>query len=104
MIETLKEALTKGLTVSFVYDERPRIVEVHAVGHSTKDASLVMRGFQVAGESSRPLPGWALFTLAKVDALSLSPSPLSEAPRPGYAMNDKQMREVLFQIETADAV
>lgn len=96
MIETLKEALLSGHTVAFTYGDKQRVVEVHAVGHSTKDGSLVMRGFQVAGERN----GWALFTLDKMEALTPALMPLSEAPRPGFAAGDKQMSQVLFEVET----
>lgn len=102
MIETLKTAIAQRQTVSFVYDDRRRIVEVHAVGKSTKDQSIIVRGYQVAGESSRPLPGWALFTASKMDALELSALPLSEAPRPGYKENDKQMSEIIVQVEVTE--
>lgn len=98
MIETLKTAIANKQTIAFMYDDRRRVVEVHAVGKSTKDDSLVVRGYQVAGESSRPLPGWALFTASKMDALELSALPLSQAPREGYRENDKQMSEIIAQI------
>ena len=98
-LETLAHAIRSKRTVSFIYDDRTRIVEVHAVGNSTKDGSVVMRGFQVAGESSRPLPAWALYTIAKMDALTLLAFPDSEAPRPGYKMDDKQMSSIIAQIE-----
>lgn len=106
MIETLKTAIANKQTIAFVYgpEERLRVVEVHAVGLSTKDGSLVMRGFQVAGESSRPLPIWALFTVSKMDALELSALPLSEAPRPGFSPGDKQMSEVLFEVPVREEV
>lgn len=94
MIDILKTAINNGQTVSFIYDGKTRIVEVHAVGNSTKNDNLVMRGFQVAGERA----GWALFTVGKITGLEISPFPLSEAPREGYKMDDKQMSTVLFQI------
>lgn len=99
MIETLKTAIANKQTIAFMYDDRRRVVEVHAVGKSTKPPhDIVIRGYQVAGESSRPLPGWALFTASKIDALELSALPLSQAPREGYRENDKQMIEIIAQI------
>lgn len=103
LTDTLSEALDSNLTVAFVYDTKFRIIEVHAIGTSTKDGSHIMRGYQVAGESSRPLPCWALFTLSKIDTLELGFVP-SEAPRPGYAMNDKQMATIINQISMAEVV
>jgi hypothetical protein len=104
MIETLNAAMANARTVSFDYDDKPRIVEVHAVGTSTKDGSLLVRGYQVGGESSRPLPCWALFRLFDIepDSLIILETP-SQAPRPGYKMGDKQMREIHAQIELEEA-
>ena len=94
MLEILREALEKRQTVAFIYDDKTRIVEVHAVGNSTKNDNLVMRGFQVAGERA----GWALFTLSKITGLEISLFPLSEAPREGYKPGDKQMSTILFEV------
>jgi len=88
----LSRAMSRRLAVSFIYDGKNRIVEVHAIGRSTKDGSLVVRGFQVAGEASRPLPQWTLFTVSKIEALTLTFID-SEAPRDGYSMGDKQMQQ-----------
>jgi predicted DNA-binding transcriptional regulator YafY len=96
-VTILRQALGEGLAVSFTYDVKPRTVEVHAVGTSTKDGSVLMRGYQVDGESSRPVPCWALFTVTKISALSITDVE-SQAPRSGYTMNDKQMSKILAQI------
>lgn len=101
-IETLTEGLNNSLAVSFVYDDKARIVEVHAIGVSTKDGSILMRGYQVAGESSRPLPCWALFNLDKIGALT-STFVDSEAPRSGYKMGDKQMSNIIAEIQLEPA-
>lgn len=97
-VSVLKDAIVNARTASFYYDDRPRIVEVHALGKSNKDQSIIMRGYQVAGESSRPLPCWALFTIDKIDAPTLSAFVDSEAPREGYKMNDKHMIEIIEQV------
>jgi hypothetical protein len=93
----LIEAMAQGGTVDFMYDGKYRVVEVHAVGRSPKDQSLVMRGYQLAGAASRPLPQWTLFSINKIDMLEQRPQ-RSEAPREGYAMGDKQMSPVLAQL------
>lgn len=96
-VDVLVDAIYSAQTVSFVYDDKPRIVEVHALGESTKDGGLIMRGYQVAGESSRPLPAWALFTVSKIDALT--PGFIkSEAPRDGYKLNDRAMQGIIAQV------
>jgi len=94
--ELLAEALTLGRTVNFVYADKIRVVEVHAVGTSTA-GKLVMRGYQVAGRASRPLPEWSLFEVDKINALTLGRE-VSGAPRPGYHENDRAMKSVSCQI------
>jgi hypothetical protein len=89
-------AINTKQTLYFTYDDKSRIVEVHAVGNTH------LRGYQVAGQSSRPLPCWALFTLDKCEGPSLSFFPLSEAPRPGYKLNDKQIPDIVAQVELID--
>ena len=101
-LETLLAATADGKTVSFVYDDKQRVVEIHAIGFSTKDGSVIMRGYQVAGEASRPLPAWSLFTVEKMDALQIGFID-SEAPRPGYKENDKQMSSIIAQYILAEA-
>lgn len=81
-------AMQEDKTVNFLYDGKIRVVEAHAVGHTDKGA--VFRGYQVAGVASRPLPQWTLFSLDKVEALTLGKE-ASEAPREGYAQGDRQM-------------
>lgn len=104
MLGILTVALYDASLVTFEYDGKPRTVEVHAIGRSTKDGSLVMRAYQVDGESSRPVPGWSLFSLSKIDLFEMGVSRTrggSEAPRDGYVMDDKQMSPVLAQIDTS---
>lgn len=92
-------ALQEQLCVTLNYDGKPKTVEVHAYGLSNKDQAPVMRVFQVDGESSRPLPSWALLRLDKVTDLALS-NRESLAPRDGYKMNDSHMSEIYAQITT----
>lgn len=91
-------ALETKKTVFFIYDDKPRFVEVHAVGLTSKGEAL--RGWQTAGESSRPLPCWALFTIDKIVMPTAINTP-SLAPRPGYAENDKQMITIFGQVPAA---
>jgi len=93
----LRQAMYEAKTVNFIYDGKIRVVEVHAVGTSVKGAALVMRGYQVAGIASRPLPQWTLFSIDKIENLTFGKEP-SAAPREGYAMGDKQMQIVLCEL------
>lgn len=94
-------AMADSNLIGFKYDGKERVVEVHAVGRSTKDGSLVLRGFQVAGDASRPLPQWTLFTVAKIElaTFGVDDTQSSLAPRDGYTMDDKQMAPVLCQLD-----
>lgn len=89
-------AMRQGHVVEFIYDGKLRLVEVHAVGQSNT-GKLVMRGYQIGGQASRPLPQWTLFDLAKVEALEAKPI-ASDAPREGYAMADKQMALIFAEL------
>jgi hypothetical protein len=93
-------AMLTGNVLSFTYDGKERIVEAHAIGKSTKDGSLLMRGYQIGGEASRPLPQWTLFSIDKIErgSFAVELDTVSSAPREGYAMDDKQMAPVLCQL------
>lgn len=90
-------AMQAGVVVAFNYDGKDRQVEVHAIGTSTKDGTLVCRGVQIGGEASRPLPQWTLFTIGKMNHLTLVAAD-SAAPREGYTQNDSQMSTILSEI------
>lgn len=95
MLELITEAVDKALTLHFDYDDKHRVVEVHAVGRSIKAPhDLVMRVFQVNAEP----PTWKLMNLAKIKDLSMSSAPMSQAPRPGYKQGDKFMSEIIKEL------
>lgn len=85
------EAARSGLALDIIYDGKSKTVEVHAVGPGHA------RVFQTAGESSRPLPSWALLKLDKLTGATLTATP-SEAPRLGYKKGDKQIAEILYEL------
>ena len=87
MVETLITALNRKSCVSFVYSDKFRIVEVHAVGDKH------LRAFQVNDEV-----GWRLFTIDKIQGLAISPI-TSHAPRPGYKMNDSALPVIRAQVD-----
>lgn len=88
---TLVGAATLGRAVTILYDGKEKTVEVHAVGPQH------VRVFQVAGESSRPLPNWALMTFDKIEDIT-DPDIPSQAPREGYRKGDKQIKELLYEL------
>lgn len=92
MLEIIKTAIETRQTLHFTYSDKPRVVEAHAVGKTSK-GSAVVRGYQLGDE-----PGWKLFTIDKISDLTLSFEPISQAPRDGYVMNDKFIPEMFAQI------
>ena len=94
-------AMLTECRVEFNYDGKRRVVEPHALGLSTKDSSVVMRGYQTEGEASRPLPQWTLFSVNKIDEIKVYDEHTSLAPRDGYKMGDKQMSPVLIELDVS---
>ncbi|WOF44319.1 hypothetical protein KNJ79_05150 [Sphingopyxis indica] len=96
------EAIDRAVPLCISYEGKPKTIEVHAVGLSIKDNAPVIRGFQIDGEASRPLPCWALLRVDKIEnagfGLAAAVAP-SQAPRPGYAQGDKQMSKIIKEIE-----
>lgn len=88
---TLAGAAAIGRVVDVTYDGKRKLVEVHAVGPEH------VRVFQLAGESSRPLPSWALMKTDKVETIMLTDAN-SQAPRDGYKRGDKQIKELLYEL------
>lgn len=95
-LSIIANAMREGKTVSFVYDGQLRVVEAHAVGVGPK-GTLLMRGYQVSGHSSRPLPHWGLFTIAKMELLDFGKE-ASRAPREGYRQGDKGLTLIAAEI------
>ena len=87
----LVEAIDNGNCVAFFYDGKPRTVEVHAVGEN------LFRGYQIEGESSRPLPCWVLFSVDKIEDLTRT-NIASQAPRDGYRKGDKQIPDIIKEV------
>lgn len=92
----IRDAVANRRTLSFMYDDLPRLVEPHACGITSK-GKYVLRGFQPAGGTSRE-HGWKLFTAAKIE--SLAPTDIIfDGPRPGYKMGDKQIASIEEQLD-----
>lgn len=98
MVADICKAMRHALAVSFIYDGKTRIVEAHAIGTSTKDGGVVLRGYQVAGDASRPLPQWTLFRVEQITGLGLTFTD-SLAPREGYREGDKQMARIIAELK-----
>lgn len=92
-LELAIEAIHTKQTLHFDYDDKPRIVEAHTVGVGGKGE--IMRGYQIQDPTSE---GWRLFTLDKITNPTLHSLPMSQAPRPGYTLNDSAMINIHAQV------
>lgn len=99
MIEILVDAIQRRRVVTFVYDGLIRHVEPHAFGMSSADKPL-LRGYQIAGDSSSKLPAWKLFDMNKADGLTLSDVSFIQA-REGYKPGDRAMVRMIAELELA---
>jgi len=85
------------MCLNLQYDGYSRLVEVHAVGKTTK-GNVAMRVFQVGGGSvSGETFGWKLMTIDKSYSLHITTTP-SEAPRPGYVRGDRGMADIYGEL------
>jgi len=91
------KALQSAKCLEIRYDGYVRIVEVHAVG-VTKDDNSIMRVWQVRGGSVHNEPvGWKLLRLDETLGVAIM-NETSEAPRRGYKRGDKAMQRITCQI------
>lgn len=100
MLDQIREAVLGRNLLSFRYDGENRLVEPHALGLTGK-GNLSMRGYQPAGGTHREL-GWKLFTVTKIEDLTVLPLTFEHA-RPGYALNDKQLPQLIAQVDAVYA-
>lgn len=97
--DLLSAAVNDRQILAFDYDGKPRLVEPHALGLNKKD-QLVLRAFQVTGDSATASQAWKLFTVDKMENLS-SVALASQAPRPGYKAGDRAMSTILAELPEA---
>ena len=90
----LINAIKTKTKVAFNYSDKPRVVEVHAVGITPKGAE-VFRGFQTNADDGG---AWKMFTIDKCGLEIWSLNDVSMAPRPGYKMGDAAMATILAQV------
>lgn len=91
------QALKSGRCLEVRYHGFARVVEVHAVGTSTK-SNPVMRVWQVRGGSvHNERVGWKLLLLDEGIGVAILDEK-SLAPCPGYKRGDKDMIHILCQL------
>ena len=94
---TIEQAMADDKCVRFTYDGKVRVVAAHTIGTSKKDGVLSLRGVQVAGGASRPLPQWTLFRFDKMVDVTVDTTP-SAAPFTGYVQGDSGMDSIVTEI------
>lgn len=95
--ELIFKAIEERRTLSFIYKDKIRVVEVHAYGRSIRNNKHVIRGYQIAGLSSQPLPAWNLFFVEDMHHISFGAEP-SAAPREGFRPGDRSMAHIFAEV------
>jgi hypothetical protein len=96
-IDQACDALARARVLELRYDGFSRWVEVHAVGISKADHT-VMRCWQIRGGSVHNEPvGWKLMRLDEAHSAFITDE-MAQAPRPGYRRDDSQMTRIICQI------
>lgn len=92
-------ALASGVVLDVKYEGLNRLVEVHAVGISTKGMP-VMRVYQLeAGQSHSGAPSpWRLLSISKIEEIPQLVDVKSLAPREGYRKGDKGMCHIFAEL------
>ena len=94
---TLVRALTEKQRLKIVYHGEERVVEVHAVGVSTK-GNACARVYQVVGGAVfGAKTGWKMLVLHDIEEVE-PVDEVFEAPRGGYAPGDRGMRSILAEL------
>lgn len=88
-------AINNMQTIKFDYDEMERIVEPHTFGCNFKGND-VLRAFQFAGESSKGLNFFKLYSISKIKNLEVY-GEFSE-PRDGYTKGDSAMETIYAEL------
>lgn len=99
MEELIIKAIKNKNILQFIYDDKLRIVEPHVFGTSTKvNSSDLLRAYQVMGGSNSDNDlGWRLFSIDKIDDISLSENTFDVA-RKYYNPDDSAMEEIYINI------
>lgn len=96
MDERICQAISSMQRIEFIYDGMRREVEPYAHGIS-KTGKAVMRGYQIAGESSDGKLGWKLWSVHKMGSLSLLDSTFANI-RPEYVRGDSHMTSIFCEL------
>lgn len=98
MNQIIINAIRNQQTLSFTYDDQPRVVEPHTYGVTTTSKES-LRAYQTQGghASSHGNEPWHLFTVAKMIRLQCTGATFNGA-RQGYKKTDSVMQHVYAQL------
>lgn len=94
--ELLTQAVSNRNVLTFTYDDKARVIEPHAVGINSK-GELVLRGYQIGGDSATSPQAWKLFLADKMVDLEVS-NVIFISARPGYKAGDRAMVDILAEL------
>ena len=92
----LMEAIRNKRIIRFTYKGKDRIVEPHAYGTGPHHQEM-LKGYQTAGKSDDPVPGWAMFPVSQINELKITKTNF-EGPRPDYAKGDKSFHNIFSEL------
>lgn len=92
----LIDAVKNRTILTLVYDDKPRIIEPHAVGINPK-GDLILRCYQRDGESATNPRAWKLLTADKIVDLQDTGQQFA-GPRDGYKPGDKAMVDIFAEL------
>lgn len=102
MKKLIQQAIADRQVLSLTYDSKPRLVEPHTLGITSK-GSLALRCYQVDGESATSPRSWKLLIVDKIEDAVLS-NITSQAPRAGYRPGDTAFSEIISELKLEELV
>lgn len=68
-VSLISTAIEEMRMIRLIYHQKSRILEPH--DHGVLNGSVQLLGYQVKGESNRPLPNWLLMKTDEITAITL---------------------------------
>ncbi|MFL6109197.1 MAG: hypothetical protein ACJ716_05975 [Marmoricola sp.] len=100
-IETLlRAAFERRRHIAFDYDALPREVVPGAYGPHVTTRNLVLRGYQIGGESrSQTVPFWKLFLIGRMSNLVVCDTEVDVAPLAFNPIGDEHIAPIILKLD-----
>ena len=109
ILDLIKKAMTGENLISFIYDEKNRIVEPYLLGelynkhqNHLEEGTFALRAWFVNGYTSEPVDlkkgdRWRVYELQKIQELKIL-SVTNHNLRPLYNPNDSKFKRIIFNV------